>query len=87
MRIQCIDELALEACRRIVGHAVGLVLSPLDECKLTESVLADAVEVPAPETAVILISAEYGYGYADWVEGGVEERVHPHEHAHTPART
>ena len=76
-------EFALEAGGRVVWHAVGAVFAPLGECQLTERVLADAVEVPAPETAVVMISAEYGYGYG--VEGGVEEGVGSHAYAH--ART
>ena len=59
----------METGGQVVGHAVGAVLAPLGEHELTEGVFSDAVEVPAPETAVIAISAEYGYGYAYLVEG------------------
>ena len=83
MRFEGGGDFALETCRRLVGHAVGAVLTPLGERQLAESVLADAVEIPAPETAVIAISAEYGYGYAYRVEGRVEEGVGPYAHAHT----
>ena len=83
LRVEGGGEFALEAGGRVLRHAVGAVLSPLGERQLTERVLADAVEVPAPETAVIMISAEYGYGYGYGVEGGVEEGVGSHAHAHT----
>ena len=83
LRLEGGGEFALEAGGRVLRHAVGAVLSPLGECQLTERILADAVEVPAPETAVIMISPEYGYGYTYGVEGGVEEGVGSHAHAHT----
>lgn len=79
MRVEGGGEFALEAGGRVLRHAVGAVFAPLDERQLTERVLADAVEVPAPETAVVMISAEYGYGY------GVEEGFGSHAYAH--ART
>ena len=85
LRVERVGEFALEAGGRVLRHAVGAVLSPLGERQLTERVLADAVEVPAPKTAVIMISAEYGYGYAYRVEDGVEEGVGSHAYAH--ART
>ena len=85
MRVEGGGEFALEAGGRVLRHAVGAVFSPLGERQLTERVLADAVEVPAPETAVIMISPEYGYGYAYGVDGGVEEGVGSHAYAH--ART
>ena len=85
LRVERVGEFALEAGGRVLRHAVGAVLSPLGERQLTERVLADAVEVPAPETAVIMISAEYGYGYGYGVEGGVEEGFGSHAYAH--ART
>ena len=50
-------EFALETGRGLAWHAVGAVLAPLDERQLPEGLLADAVEVPAPETAVVAISA------------------------------